>query len=210
MIGQRAILAVLSTILLCATSRAQPEETRIGAQEERAALAAFCRGKRPTVMLGEWRMWLEKARTMTLDDHEIVRKGTSAGAAVDGTVQTLVGLDRQFKRIGVKLVIAVAPFKEAVYADVIRPELGTPPPRLDHQMQRFVQKLEAAGVAVVDTTPMLLAERTRSNEDLFGKLGYNWSPRGGFLCGREVARLIRDRGWYGEPPRRRAKDTAKM
>ena len=152
------------------------------------------------MMLGEWRMWLDKARTMALDDQELDRKGTKAGAAVDGTVRSLVGLDRHLGRIGVKLVIAVVPFKEAVYADVINPELGTPPPRLDHQMQRFVQKLQAAGVAVVDTTPMLLAERTKSKEDVFSKLGYNWSPHGGFLCGREVARVIREKGWCGKRP----------
>jgi len=108
---------------------------------------------------------------------------------------------RQFKALGIRLIVVPVPPKAVIYTDKIVPELdwdGTR--RLDPVHQAFYRLLEEQGVKVIDPTPALLAARKEQEGELYCRQDTHWSGRACILVAGLIAREIKKEAWYKDVP----------
>lgn len=92
---------------------------------------------------------------------------------------------------GVELLLLPVPVKAAIQAGQLAPGLGADPTALANPSWRpFLDGLEAAGVAVLDPTPVLLEHR-RSTGPAYLATDTHWTPEAMEAVARETAARIR-------------------
>ncbi|MCX5684001.1 MAG: hypothetical protein NT049_09985, partial [Planctomycetota bacterium] len=139
--------------------------------------------------LGAGRFWGEDAARIS--------RATKAGSA--DPLPAILDFKRQLDAAGVELLIVPAPAKAAIYPDglseTVKVAKGAPVARLDVAGEAFYAVLRAAGVEVVDLTPVFLVERFSMEGPLFCKQDSHWSGNGCVVAAREIAKGIKDRPW---------------
>lgn len=113
-----------------------------------------------------------------------------------------VELRRYVERLGVTLVVAIAPDKERLYPEFIYPERRMSPGR-EAIYATAVAELRAAGLAAVDlATPLLARRRGSPDAMLYYPRDTHWALDGAAVAAAAVKRHGLDLGWLalaGEP-----------
>jgi alginate O-acetyltransferase complex protein AlgJ len=104
---------------------------------------------------------------------------------------------------GIRLLVVPLPTKPVIYPERLWP--GYPldkGPAWPPDWHRFKRRLDAAGIAWVDSTDALWSAKARG-ENLFHMLDTHWSPRGMETVADAVAADLLRRGWLNDWPKRR-------
>lgn len=108
----------------------------------------------------------------------------------------LVDFNNQLKAEGVRLLFVPVPPKAIIYPDALVP--GTPTgERIDHFLRAFYQKLQEAGVEVLDLTDAFLAARREEGDPIYCRQDTHWSGRGLRIAAAAIAEAIGPADWRG-------------
>ena len=106
-------------------------------------------------------------------------------------IWAIVDFRQQLKQRGIDLVLLPVPSKVAIYPEKLLPDVDlrgqSPAPFL----ARFYEELRAAGVDVLDLTPLMIANKNDSRYPVFCKTDSHWSGTGCKLAARAVGEKVR-------------------
>jgi hypothetical protein len=108
-------------------------------------------------------------------------------------VPAILDFQRQLKARSIELLVVPVPPKAAIYPEKIVPGFDVrgndPAPTL----HRFYDELRAAGIDVLDLTPLLIQNRENPRGAVFCKTDSHWSGIGCVLAARAIAEKIRQK-----------------
>lgn len=116
-------------------------------------------------------------------------------------VPTLVDFDAQLRERGIRLLVLPTPVKPSVHPS----ELAAAAALLDRPLQNvsfaaFIERLTAAGVAVLDPAPALVEQRIATGEPQYLRADTHWTPAAVDRVARELAGELQSRIELGPPP----------
>ena len=117
--------------------------------------------------------------------------GGAGGGARDRPLDPLhgiVGLDRQLRRRGIRLVVLPVPEKEQVYPERLSAGAWGAPAQ-NESFRPFVRRLRRAGVLVFDPATTIFAA-ARTDSGLYLAADTHWTPRGLDLAARALAGFL--------------------
>ena len=101
---------------------------------------------------------------------------------------------------GISLYLMIVPPKALIYAHKLDPAL-TDTTEETNTYHEFYQKLNLAGVRVIDLLPALQS-RAKEQDDLYCRTDTHYSPVGLHLFASEAARMIKEQAWYTDYDKR--------
>jgi len=111
---------------------------------------------------------------------------------------------RQFKELGIRLIVVPVPPKAVIYPDKIVPKLDwDKTTRLDPSHQEFYRILGEKGVEVIDPAPAFLTARTDKDPALYCRQDTHWSGRACVLVADLLAKELKKEEWYKAAPKSR-------
>lgn len=102
--------------------------------------------------------------------------------------------DRLAER-GIRLLLMPAPNKESVYPDQLTRRAAPPHRIVGEETREFMERLDAAGLEVVDLFALFREARRTSPNPMYLAQDSHWSPAGMEMAARAVADRIQTRGW---------------
>jgi alginate O-acetyltransferase complex protein AlgJ len=106
-------------------------------------------------------------------------------------IPAILDFQHQLKARGIELVVVPVPPKAAIYAEKIVPgfDLGSSDPA--PVLRQFYGELRAAGVDVLDLSPILIQNKQHSRGPVFCKTDSHWSGIGCVLAAQAIAEHAR-------------------
>lgn len=120
----------------------------------------------------------------------------AADRLYDDPLPAIVAFRDALAARGIALLVVPAPGKASVYPDRLsRRAANEDRPVYDH-MERFFERLDAAGVAYVDLFRLFQEDRrTEGTPDLYMARDTHWTPAGAERAAEAVAKAVLKRGW---------------
>ena len=119
----------------------------------------------------------------------------------------ILNFHAQLKALGIQLILVPVPAKAFVYPEKISNKIAAsknaPPPRLDAAHLEFYNKLRAAGIDVLDLTPVLLDQRMGSAGTMYCKQDTHWSGRACEVAAKLIAKKLSAAPWFEKVPKTR-------
>ena len=106
-------------------------------------------------------------------------------------VPAILDFQQQLKARGIALVVVPVPPKAAIYPEKIVPGFNVRSDDPAPMLHRFYDELRAAGVDVLDLTPMLVQNRENPRGAVFCKTDSHWSGIGCVLAAHAIAENVR-------------------
>jgi alginate O-acetyltransferase complex protein AlgJ len=103
----------------------------------------------------------------------------------------ILDFQHQLKARGIQLVVVPVPPKPAIYPEKIVPGFDLPSSDPAPVLRQFYGELRAAGVDVLDLSPVLIQNREHSRGPVFCKTDTHWSGIGCVLAARAIAEHVR-------------------
>jgi alginate O-acetyltransferase complex protein AlgJ len=116
-------------------------------------------------------------------------------------VPAIVDFQRQLKARGIDLLLVPVPPKAAVYPEKIFPGFNARAEDAAPLLHRFYDELRAAGIDVLDLTPLFLQNRDDKRGAVFCKTDSHWSGLGCALAAQAIAENVRAK-LAAAPPRK--------
>lgn len=106
-------------------------------------------------------------------------------------IAAIVDFHQQLKQLGIDLLLLPVPSKAAIYPEKILPDVAlrgqSPAPFL----ARFYEELHAAGIDVLDLTPLMIKNEGGNHSPVFCQTDSHWSGAGCVLAARAIAEKLR-------------------
>ena len=116
-----------------------------------------------------------------------VSRARKPGAA--DPIAAIVDFHQQLKQLGIELLLLPVPSKVAIYPEKILPDVDLRGQTAAPFLARFYEELHAAGIDVLDLTPLMIKNEGGNGFPVFCKTDSHWSGAGCVLA----ARAIRDK-----------------
>ena len=111
-------------------------------------------------------------------------------AAMDPLV-AIVDFNKQLQALGIRLLLVPVPPKIAIYPERLFSSFDSKPEDLGADLQTFYQRLEKAGVEVVDLLPLFYSQRMDERGPLYCRTDSHWSGLGCVLAAKAIADRVR-------------------
>jgi hypothetical protein len=108
-------------------------------------------------------------------------------------IPAILDFQHQLKARGIELVVVPVPPKAAIYPEKIVPGFDLPSVDPAPVLRQFYGELRAAGVDVLDLSPLLIQNRQHPRGAIFCKTDSHWSGIGCVLAAKEIAEHVRGR-----------------
>ncbi|MEY2564122.1 MAG: alginate O-acetyltransferase complex protein AlgJ [Verrucomicrobiota bacterium] len=106
-------------------------------------------------------------------------------------IPAIVDFQKQLKARGIELLVVPVPPKAAVYPEKILPGFNVRTDDAAPLLHRFYEELRAAGIDVLDLTPLFLQNRDDRRGGVFCKTDSHWSGLGCMLAAQAIAESVR-------------------
>jgi alginate O-acetyltransferase complex protein AlgJ len=106
-------------------------------------------------------------------------------------IPAIVDFQRQLKARGIDLVVVPVPPKAAIYPEKILPGFNVRIEDAAPLLRRFYEELRAAGIDVLDLTPLFIQNRDDKRGGVFCKTDSHWSGLGCMLAAQAIAENVR-------------------
>ena len=106
-------------------------------------------------------------------------------------IPAILDFQHQLKARGIELVVVPVPPKAAIYPEKIVPGFDLPSSDPAPVLRQFYGELRAAGVDVLDLTPVLIQNREHARGPVFCKTDSHWSGIGSVLAAQAIAEHAR-------------------
>ncbi len=106
-------------------------------------------------------------------------------------VPAMVDFQKQLKARGIDLLVVPVPPKAAIYPEKILPGFNVRSDDAAPLLHRFYQELRAAGIDVLDLTPLFIQNRDDERGGVFCKTDSHWSGLGCTLAAQAIAENVR-------------------
>jgi hypothetical protein len=106
-------------------------------------------------------------------------------------IPAMVDFQKQLKARGIDLLVVPVPPKAAVYPEKILPGFNVRTDDAAPLLHRFYEELRAAGIDVLDLTPLFLQNRDDNRGGVFCKTDSHWSGLGCTLAAQAIAENVR-------------------
>jgi len=116
-------------------------------------------------------------------------------------IPAIVDFQKQLKARGIDLLVVPVPPKAAIYPEKIVPGFKVGTDDAAPVLHRFYEELRAAGIEVLDLTPVFVQNRDDKRGGVFCKTDSHWSGFGCTLAAQAIAEGIR--GKLTAPPPRK-------
>jgi len=170
----------------------------------RAAAVAQAEAEQKTVLRGkeDWLFYAPALRSLTAGPfwgEHAASVSRSKNPELADPLPAIVDFNAQLKTAGIRLVLVPVPPKAAVYPDKLLDfDWEGPPPRIDYYQQQFYELLRAAGVEVLDLTPVLAEARFQADEKQFCQQDTHWSGAAVSETASRMAEMVKGEDWYGQ------------
>lgn len=200
-------------LLLCSTPAILLAETPISLSESqqkfRGELATRVEisERKNAAASGEadgWLFFTAELRLLSLDrfwGDEAPKVSRSRKAELADPIPAIVDFQKQLKARGIDLLVVPVPPKAAIYPDKILPGFNVRTDDAAPLLHRFYEELRAAGIDVLDLTPLLIQNRDDKRGGVFCKTDSHWSGLGCTLAAQAIAENVR--GKLTAPPPRK-------
>jgi alginate O-acetyltransferase complex protein AlgJ len=116
-------------------------------------------------------------------------------------IPAIVDFQKQLKARGIDLLVVPVPPKAAIYPEKIVPGFKVGTDDAAPVLHRFYEELRAAGIEILDLTPVFIQNRDDKRGGVFCKTDSHWSGFGCTLAAQAIAEGIR--GKLTAPPPRK-------
>jgi alginate O-acetyltransferase complex protein AlgJ len=116
-------------------------------------------------------------------------------------IPAIVDFQKQLKAHGIELLVVPVPPKAAIYPEKIVPGFKVGADDAAPVLHRFYEELRAAGIEILDLTPVFVQNRDDKRDGVFCKTDSHWSGFGCTLAAQAIAESIR--GKLTAPPPRK-------
>jgi hypothetical protein len=106
-------------------------------------------------------------------------------------VPAIVDFQKQLKARGIDLLLVPVPPKAAIYPEKILPGFNVATDDAAPLLHRFYDELRAAGIDVLDLSPLFIQNRDDKRSGVFCKTDSHWSGFGCTLAARAIAENVR-------------------
>jgi alginate O-acetyltransferase complex protein AlgJ len=106
-------------------------------------------------------------------------------------IPAIVDFQKQLKAQGIDLLVVPVPPKAAIYPEKILPGFDAKTQDAAPLLHRFYDELRAAGIDVLDLTPIFIQNRDDKRGGVFCKTDSHWSGLGCVLAAKAIAENIR-------------------
>jgi hypothetical protein len=106
-------------------------------------------------------------------------------------IPAIVDFQKQLKARGIDLLMVPVPPKAAIYPEKIDPGFKVGSDDAAPVLHRFYEELRAAGIDVLDLTPLFLQNRDDKRGGVFCKTDSHWSGLGCVLAAQAIAENVR-------------------
>jgi hypothetical protein len=192
-------------ILLCAFPAFLLAETPVALSESqqklRAELAAkvLASEKKNAAACAEtdgWLFFAAEFRLLSLGrfwGDEAPKVSRSHKSELADPVPAVLDFQKQLKARGIDLLVVPVPPKAAIYPEKIFPAFNVLSDDAAPLLHRFYDELRAAGVDVLDLTPLFSQNRDDKRGGVFCKTDSHWSGLGCVLAAQAIAENVRRR-----------------
>jgi alginate O-acetyltransferase complex protein AlgJ len=106
-------------------------------------------------------------------------------------IPAIVDFQKQLKARGIDLLVVPVPPKAAIYPEKILPGFNLRTDDAAPLLHRFYEELRAAGIDVLDLTPLFIQNRDDKRCGVFCKTDSHWSGLGCTLAAKAIAENVR-------------------
>ncbi len=106
-------------------------------------------------------------------------------------IPAMVDFQKQLKARGIELLVVPVPPKAAIYPEKVAPGFDVRTDDAAPLLHRFYEELRAAGIDVLDLTPLFLKDRDDKRGGVFCKTDSHWSGLGCVLAAEAIAEKVR-------------------
>jgi hypothetical protein len=106
-------------------------------------------------------------------------------------IPAIVDFQKQLKARGIDLLMVPVPPKAAIYPEKILPGFNLRTDDAAPLLHRFYEELRAAGIDVLDLTPLFIQNREDKRGGVFCKTDSHWSGLGCTLAAQAIAENVR-------------------
>jgi hypothetical protein len=151
-----------------------------------------------------WLFFTAELRFLSLGSfwgEEAPKVSRSHKAELADPIPAIVDFQKQLKARGIDLLVVPVPPKAAIYPEKIVPGFNGGKDDAAPVLHRFYEELRAAGIEVLDLTPVLIQNRDDKRGGVFCKTDSHWSGLGCTLAAQSIAEGIRAK-LTAPPPRK--------
>jgi hypothetical protein len=116
-------------------------------------------------------------------------------------IPAIVDFQKQLKARGIDLLLVPVPPKAAIYPEKILPAFDLRTEDAAPTLHRFYDELRAAGIDVLDLTPLFVKNREDKRGGVFCKTDSHWSGLGCVLAAQSIAEKLRGKLTAPSPPK---------
>ena len=162
--------------------------------------------KNAAVGLGEdgWLFFAGELRLLSLSrfwGEEATKVSRARKPELANPVPAIVDFQHQLKARGIDLVLVPVPPKAAIYPEKVVPGFDLRSDDPAPVLRQFYGELRAAGIDVLDLSPVLIQNREHARGQVFCKTDSHWSGIGSVLAAQTIAQHVRAK--LGPPPVRK-------
>lgn len=141
-----------------------------------------------------WLFFVGELRALSLGrfwGQEAARVSRARNAELADPIPAIVDFNEQLKARGIHLLMVPVPPKAAIYPEKFVPGFDLRSDDPAPVLREFYGELRAAGIDVLDLSPMLIQNREHSRGPVFCKTDSHWSGIGCVLSAQAMAQQIR-------------------
>ena len=141
-----------------------------------------------------WLFFTAEFRLLSLDrfwGDEAPKVSRSHKPELADPIPAIMDFQRQLKARGIALLVVPVPPKAAIYPEKILPGFNVRTDDAAPGLHRFYNELHAAGIDVLDLTPLFIQNRDDKRGGVFCKTDSHWSGFGCMLAAQAIAENVR-------------------